>query len=323
MTARRHQPARRLEHAVTDVALRPPRMAVRQWRTTRRQGRRLRGVMEGTRYRLAGRGPDPLVSDDVLADRIRSALGPVQKRLDVPRAHVMVTDHVAILHAEVGTIAEALGLAGAAGAVPGVMAVRCQLHVGLLPGQGRPSQGRLGRRAPSQPLRRLLDAAALAGAGADRAPTAVRAVVEAFAACLPARERYRLLAGLPADLRRLTAPRHPCRWTDQPADLVTCVAHTSGLGDLVRAERVTVAVLDALGGVLPPVDAARVGPALPPGLRPLWYLAFPPAHSRPRRQVWREVLRGEWQWTLTPNGSNPARAREPARGGDRYAAADR
>src|ERR1700687_6230895 len=54
----------------------------------------------GILYRLAGRRPDPDVSDDVLADRIRSTLGPLEKRLDVPRVHVMVEDHVAVLHGE-------------------------------------------------------------------------------------------------------------------------------------------------------------------------------------------------------------------------------
>jgi len=307
MTTKGDTRARRLEHAVTGAALHQRRTAVRQWRVARRQSRRLRGVVEGARYRLAGRGPDPLAGDDVLAERVRAMLGPIEKRLDVPRAHVMVTGHVATLHGEVGTLAEALSLTGAAGAVPGVMAVRCRLHVGLLPGQGRPSQGRLRRRAPSDPLGVLLDAAARAGVGVEQAPTAVRAVVEAFVACLPAGERRRLYAGMPGDLRRLAVPRHRCRWTNQPADLVASVAEVSGLGDLIRAERVTVAVLGALGDVLRPDDAARVGVALPPALRPLWQLARHLGHptgGRPRR-VWRQVCPGEWQWTPAPIGFNP------------------
>jgi uncharacterized protein (DUF2267 family) len=291
----------------------PRRSAARHWRAARRQSRHVRGVLEGARYRLAGRGPDPLAGDDVLAERVRATLGPVQKRLDLPRAHVMVTDHVATLHGEVGTTAEAFSLAGAAGTVPGVMAVRSRLHVGPLPGQARPSQGRLRQRAPSEPLRLLLDAAARAGVGTDLAPAAVRAVVEAFAACLPAHERRRLLAGLPRDLRRLAAPRHPCRWTEQPADLVSCVAETSGLGDLVRAEEVTVAVLAALADVLRPAEADRVELALGSDLRWLWELARRRHDSTgaPRRRVWRQVCRGEWQWTLAPDGINPTPVNPP------------
>jgi uncharacterized protein (DUF2267 family) len=286
MTARGHDVGRRLEHAMAGAATSPRRTAVRQWRSARRQARHLRGIVEGARYRLAGRGPDPLAGDDVLVDRVRAALGPVEKRLDVPRAHVMVTDHVVTLHGEVGTIAEALSLTWAAGAVPGVMAVRCRLHVGLLPGQGRPSQDRLRERGPSGTLAVMLDAAARAGVGAQLAPTAVRAVVEAFAACLPAGERGRLLASLPGDLRRLAIPRHRCRWTDHPADLVASVAEVSGLGDLLQAERVTVAVLGALGDVLRPGDAARVRLALPPGLRSLWELA---GHRRVRPALQSEL----------------------------------
>ena len=55
----------------------------------------------GIVYRLSGRGPDPDASDDVIADRVRSAVGPLEKRLDVPRVHVMVEDHIAILHGDV------------------------------------------------------------------------------------------------------------------------------------------------------------------------------------------------------------------------------
>jgi uncharacterized protein (DUF2267 family) len=307
-----------VDRMTTGGAVHQGRTVARQWRDARRQSRRLRGIVEGARYRLARRGPDPLAGDDIVAERVRASLGLVSKRLDVPRAHVMVTGHVATLHGEVGTIAEALSLARAAGAVPGVMAVRCRLHVGLLPGQGRPSHGRMRRRAPSEPLHVLLDAAAQAGAGAEQAPTAVRAVVEAFAACLPARERGRLSAALPADLRRLALPRHRCRWTDQPADLLNCVTEVSGLGDLVRAERLTVAVLGGLSEILPPADAARIEPALAPPLRPLWRLARRQGQPQPpgaRRRVWREVSRGEWQWTLTPNGSNPTPARLDAEGG--------
>jgi uncharacterized protein (DUF2267 family) len=266
-----------VETMTTGAVMRQGRTAARQWRVALRQSRRVRRIVQGARYRLARRGPDPLAGDDIVAERVRASLGLVSKRLDVPRAHVMVTGHVATLHGEVGTIAEALSLAGAAGAVPGVMAVRCRLHVGLLPGQGRPSQGRLRQRLPSKGLSDLLDAAARAGVGAEQAPTAVRAVVEAFAACLPAGERGRLSAGLPADLRRLALPRHRCRWTDQPADLLNCVAEVSGLGDLVRAERLTVAVLRGLSEILPPADAARIDQALAPTLRPLWRLVRRPA----------------------------------------------
>ncbi|HZD00712.1 MAG TPA: DUF2267 domain-containing protein [Actinomycetes bacterium] len=256
-----------------------------------RRGRHLHDVWEGARYRLSRSGPDPLVDDDVLADRVRSALGVVAKQLDVPRAHVMVTSHVVTLHGEVGTLGEALTLAGAAGAVPGVLGVQSRLHVGLLPGQHRPSQDRMARRPAAPALRYLLAVAARAGVGADHAPAAVHAVLESFAGCLQAGERRRLLGCLPADVRRLAqSGRRRSPRIDDPVDLVARVAEVSGLGDMVRAERVTEAVLGALHEVLPAARAVHLGTALPPGLRPLWRLAGQRAGSGGwpirRRQGW-------------------------------------
>ena len=46
----------------------------------------------------------------MLADRIRSSLGPLEKWLDVPHVHVTVARHVAILHGEVGTEADATAI---------------------------------------------------------------------------------------------------------------------------------------------------------------------------------------------------------------------
>src|SRR5690606_6673259 len=130
-------------------------------RLLRRRARYVRGRLQGVRYRLSGRHPDPDVPDTVLADRIRSTLGPLEKRLDVPRVHVMVEDHVALLHGEVGAEAEAEDIEVAVAAVPGVQGVESYLHVGLWDGSDRPSAGRAVEQ-PSDARRRLLDAAASA-----------------------------------------------------------------------------------------------------------------------------------------------------------------
>ena len=54
----------------------------------------------GLVYRLAGRYPDPDVSDQVIADRVRSKLGPIEHRFDLPRIDVRVEDDVeAAVHA--------------------------------------------------------------------------------------------------------------------------------------------------------------------------------------------------------------------------------
>ena len=95
----------------------------------------------GILYRLAGRKPDPDVADDVLADRIRSSLGPLEKRLDVPRVHVMVEDHVALLHGDVPDVCDAAAIEHAVMRVSGVDGVESHLHAGLLVGDTRPSEG--------------------------------------------------------------------------------------------------------------------------------------------------------------------------------------
>ena len=108
-------------------------------------GRRLRylsGRLEGISYILEGRHPDPNVPDSVLADRIRSELGGLEKRRDLPHVHVMVEDHIALLHGEVDTRDDAAAIESAVAAVSGVQDVKSHLHIGLLHGDTRPSEGR-------------------------------------------------------------------------------------------------------------------------------------------------------------------------------------
>ena len=128
------------------VAFRPGTAANRALRRgLRAGGRRLRyagGQLRGSAYRLSGGHPDPNVTDAVLADRIRSSLGPIEKRLDLPRIHVTVENHVAVLHGEVGKEADVEELVAAVGRISGVAGVESHLHVGLLASDTRPSEGR-------------------------------------------------------------------------------------------------------------------------------------------------------------------------------------
>ena len=105
--------------ATTVVALRPKtRSAARRLRRdAARRARHLRGAGVGAWYRVSGHRPDPNVSDDILVQRVRSALGPIEKELDLPRIHVLVEDGLVILHGEVAALrrrlaARAHGLAG-------------------------------------------------------------------------------------------------------------------------------------------------------------------------------------------------------------------
>src|SRR5512134_3739097 len=102
MRARTRRAGAALATAGGVVLLRP---GTRANRVLRRQvdlmARRLRylaGRLQGASYRLRGRHPDADVSDLVLTDRIRSVIGPLEKRLDLPHIHVLVEDHVALLH---------------------------------------------------------------------------------------------------------------------------------------------------------------------------------------------------------------------------------
>lgn len=127
------------------VLLRPGtplnRLACRWIEDSGRHLRYLSGRLDGLSYRLAGRRPDPNVTDDVLADRIRSELGGLEKRRDLPHVHVMVEHHVALLHGDVPTAEDAVAVEQAVSAISGVKGVKSHLHVGLLGGDTRPSEG--------------------------------------------------------------------------------------------------------------------------------------------------------------------------------------
>ena len=107
-------------------------------------GRVLRshGQLRGALYRLLGHHPDPNVDDRTLADRIRSVLGPIEKRLDLPHVHVMVENHVVLLHGDVEWPHEEATITQAVRQVSGVRGVESHIHVGMLRSDTRPSTGR-------------------------------------------------------------------------------------------------------------------------------------------------------------------------------------
>ena len=195
----------------------------------------------GIVYRLAGRQPDPNVSDDVLVDRIRSSLGPLEKRLDVPRVHVMVDDHVAILHGDVSDERDAAAIEHAIMRISGVSGVESHLHAGLVLGDTRPSQGAAVPQPPSAALRTLLDAAEDAGGG--RAPRC--GTRSAVRLCRPhSRRRTRPGVRTPAGRRaRAGRSRHigtanaPPRLRTLP-QLVAAVTAEGGI-DPQHAEEIT------------------------------------------------------------------------------------
>lgn len=244
-----------------------------------RRARYLRGRWKGIRYRLAGRRPDPWAGDDVLADRVRSELGPLEKRLDVPRVHVQVDNHHASLHGDVPTWEAADRLVNAVLHVSGIHAVESYLHIGLTQGDSRPSEGRL-HPGKSHALQALVDAAVHSGAPEDRALAAVRAVLSAFVDRVPLPERDHVLAHLPADVRPLATPPHragkPSRVRTVPELVAGVTAQTEPGNGAPRGHEVliTESVLATLRGLVPE-ESEDIAAVLPSELRAFWNAAVP------------------------------------------------
>ena len=235
------------------------------------RGRARCGPLQGLAYRLSGRRPDPGVDHNILADRIRSTLGPLEARLDLPHIHVLVEDHVALLHGDVATDAEADQIEAAVAAVSGVEGVESYLHIGLLPSDTRPSEGRR-IRPPSAAMQRLLAVTESAGVKGIYRPRALCAVLSAFTEELPADHAGQLLAHVPTDVRQLAAlPRRlgvPGTRARTTADLTSTVARLGGVPD-AKALPLVLAVLNELQALVPE-EVADVAGVLPADLRALW-----------------------------------------------------
>lgn len=245
-------------------------------RLTDRVARELRyagATLPGIAYRLTGRRPDPDVSDDILADRVRSTLGRLEHRLDIPRVHVMVDDHVALLHGDVPDACAAATLEHATLRVSGVRGVESYLHIGLIAGDTRPSQSRV-LTVPSQALQSLLDAAAAAGASHPR--SAVHAVLRGVFDRIPADERDDVLAHLPDDVRALAEPvvrQGKTARVKHLSQLVAAIVADGGV-PVADAEAITTSVITPLRALVPE-EVADVAAVLPAELRDVWTGASP------------------------------------------------
>lgn len=230
---------------------------------------RLTGQWQGARYRLAGRVPDPDVDDATLADRVRSSIGPVVKRLDLPRVHVMAEEHVVLLHGEVSTPADARVIEEAVRAVSGVEGVESYLHVGLLDSDTRPSSG---RQEPSEQYRRVVGAVRAAGVEEEYAAQVARAVLAAFGDGLPDGERGHVLAHLSPDVRAMAEPprrhgrRRRLRSVTELVDAVSAGATGVSGEEALNAARAVLAEIRRLV----PEEREDVAAVLPAELRALW-----------------------------------------------------
>lgn len=229
------------------------------------------GQWSGVSYRLRGRRPDPDITDNVLADRIRSSIGPLEARLDLPRVHVMVEVHTALLHGDVASVEEAAEIEHAVHAVPGVVGVESYLHIGLLPSDTRPSEGAR-HHPPSAALHALLSAVTAVGVHVARARSVVSVVLSALAERVPAGELDHLMAHLPDDVRQLMrSPRRigaPAARTRTVPDLVARVLAVDRVPPK-QAEQAAGAVFAALRALVPE-EAGDICAVLPEDLRHLW-----------------------------------------------------
>ena len=252
----------------------------------RRVQRRLHGIpgrIRGLDYKLHRRHPDENVSDLVLADRIRSSLGRVQKELDLPHIHVMVNDRVVKLHGDVVSQHQTERLITEIEHMAGVQGVESFLHVGLLSSDTKPSTGRAQPPPPSAAYKQLAAAAVLAGAPPEPA-SVLRAVLGTFCEQIPLDEREHVLGHLPGDVRRLAErPQRRGKELDRirrASDLYHAVAEAHRPVNARAAEAVTLAVLAELARLVPE-ERRDIEATLPDELRQLWSRARTPATSLP------------------------------------------
>ena len=82
---------------------------------------------KGLAYRVIRRHPSTTVDDSVLADRIRSTIGPLEKQLHNSRINVTVENGIAILHGDVESQETATQIEEAVRGIAGVRDVRSHL----------------------------------------------------------------------------------------------------------------------------------------------------------------------------------------------------
>lgn len=228
------------------------------------RARYLAGHVRGVRYRLVHGGPPENVSDAVLVQRIRSKLGPLEKRLDVPHLHVSSYDRNVSLHGVVATADDAQRLEDTVRAISGVRGCVSHVRVGLGPGDSRPSQDR--GPGPSGMLRDLQAAAHESNLDAE----AISAVLTVFLHRLPTGERDHVLTHLPADVRALVEPV-ATRGTGRIGDEAALRNAVTSKGEVPeeQADKLIRSVLAVLRRRVPE-ETSDIEAVLPTGLKRLW-----------------------------------------------------
>lgn len=203
--------------------------------------------------------------DVVLADRVRSSIGPLLHELDLPRVHVMAEGDRVLLHGDVDSDESRLRIEEAVRAVSGVGTVASYLHVGLLHGDVRPSSA---RHDPSAMARRFHDELEHRGITGRPADLAIAETLRLWLGLLPDGERAHVMAHVPDDVRSVVEaePRH-ARY-DRVEHFCRAVRRRSGLTPAENDTAVR-AIVHQLK-VMVPEECDDVAAVLPPGLAELW-----------------------------------------------------
>jgi hypothetical protein len=82
---------------------------------------------KGLAYRAMRRHPSTTVDDSILADRIRSTIGPLEKQLHNSRINVTVENGTAILHGDIESREAATRIEDAVRGIAGVRDIRSHL----------------------------------------------------------------------------------------------------------------------------------------------------------------------------------------------------
>lgn len=249
------------------------RVTAQTRRLHRRVDRRIRnlgGRLMGLGYRLQGREPDPDVSDAVLVQRVRSELGLVTRRLDLPHVHVTSLDGHVQLDGRVSCGLDVDTIVAATKEVAGVVDVNADLIIGLRPGDSRPSEGAAGQ--VSQARRELLGVVRALDVGCESdVERLLGATLDRTLHLLPPGERQHVVGHLPADVQKLVgSPRllPEERRLTTPDDLFLAVADRTGR-TVGTTEPVARAVLATLAELVPE-EVHDVRAVLPAGLKDLW-----------------------------------------------------
>ncbi len=220
-------------------------------------------------------GKPQVPTDADLADIVRSRLGPIVKTMDLPRIHIMAEGARILLHGDVATETDAALIEEVVKSFAHVESVESHLHIGLLPGDTRPSS------APpiqSKMMEALFGAAAAIGITEGPSRSAVKGTLSAILEQIPPNERHHLLAHFPSDVVLLVKPRQQfgdenLHWKTELA--LDAAASLRGGIDLASAEVLVPLIIGVIRRFVPEEDHDVIA-TLQSALKDLWRVSETP-----------------------------------------------